>query len=189
MSGGGHCLVIGGARSGKSHWAEQRLLGRPTRYVATGYPDGDPQWRDRLGEHRQRRPAHWETNETLDVAGLLRGDDSRPVLVDCLTLWLTRTLDATRAWALRPEQATAIIRPHLLHLVDAVAVAACPVVLVTNEVGSGVVPETASGRLFADLLGELNRRVAQVCDEVVLMVAGIPVPVKSPSSAGEGTNA
>lgn len=186
MSTAARCLVIGGARSGKSHWAEQRLQERSVRYVATGYSEGDPEWNDRVGQHRLRRPEHWETIETLAVADLLRSADPRPVLVDCLTLWLTRTLDSAGAWDRPAAQSAAAVRPQLLDLAEAVSAAQCEVVLVTNEVGSGIIGETASARLFADLLGELNRRVAHHCEEVVLMVAGIPVRVKALPSAAEG---
>jgi len=170
------CLVIGGARSGKSSWAERRLAEEPTRYVATGYGAGDdPQWQARLARHRARRPATWQTVETLDVVGHLALDDPRPVLVDCVTLWLTRVCDEAGVWESGNGE---LVGPAVQALVAAVATGRAEVILVTNEVGSGVVPDSSAGRLFADLLGETNAALAAVCDEVVLMVAGIPVPVK-----------
>lgn len=179
MTGAHRCLVLGGARSGKSAWAERRFAAEQVRYLATGYPPHeDAEWGQRVAAHRARRPATWLTLESIDVAGALSRSDSRPLLVDCLTLWLTRTLDDAGAWTMTGNDATAAIRPHLLALAAAVAGAAGESVLVSNEVGSGIVPGTAAGRLFADLLGELNCLVAAHCDEVVLMVAGIPVPVK-----------
>lgn len=183
---GSRCLVLGGARSGKSSWAEQRLASGPVRYVATGYPDGDQEWVERLAGHRARRPDRWETIETLEVAEEIGRDDPRAMLIDCLTLWLTRRLDLVGAWTTTPAVATDLVEPDVAELVAAVAAARCPIVLVSNEVGSGVVPPTAAGRIFSDVMGALNRRIAEQCDEVVLMVAGIPVPVRTPSNrAGE----
>jgi adenosylcobinamide kinase/adenosylcobinamide-phosphate guanylyltransferase len=158
-------LVTGGVRSGKSAHAEGLLAGRPAvTYLAPG-PTGepDPEWAARIARHRERRPAHWTTVETTDVAAAL-GDG--PMLVDCLGTWLTAQLDAC-GWDRIDERFT----PHLEALVAAVA-AADDLVLVTNEVGLGVVPAHASGRLFRDLLGTVNQRVAAVCDEVHLVVAG-----------------
>jgi adenosyl cobinamide kinase/adenosyl cobinamide phosphate guanylyltransferase len=183
---GSRCLVLGGARSGKSFWAEQRLASQPVRYLATGYPDGDQEWLERLTGHRERRPDRWETIETLEVAEELGRDDPRPILVDCLTLWLTRRMDLVGAWRTSPTTAADLVEPDIAELVAAVAAARCQVVLVSNEVGSGVVPPTAAGRIFGDALGTLNRRIAEQCEEVVLMVAGIPVPVRTPTDrAGE----
>lgn len=173
------CLVLGGARSGKSAWAERRFADASARYLATGYPAAsDAEWAHRVAVHQARRPAAWQTVETLDVGAALRADDDRPLLVDCLTLWLTRTMDAAQAWQVPHDEALALVRPQLKSLADAVGDAVGESVLVSNEVGSGVVPDTAAGRRFADLLGELNCLVAARCDEVVLTVAGIGVPVK-----------
>lgn len=155
-------LILGGARSGKSLEAERRLLAEPdVVYVATSLPDpegADPEWADRVARHRARRPAAWQTVETLDLPPLL-GTDGPPLLVDCLTLWLAACYeDETRADA----------------LVAALRTTPRRVVLVSNEVGSGVVPPTASGRAFRDALGRLNAAVAAECDEVWLTVAGLP---------------
>jgi adenosylcobinamide kinase/adenosylcobinamide-phosphate guanylyltransferase len=173
-------LVLGGARSGKSHEAERRLLAEPSvTYVATGGARADdPEWTARVAAHRARRPAGWTTLETLDVADLLRtaapGD---PVLVDCLALWLAGHLERTRTWESDPgtpayAESLALAHRAIDDLVAAVARTSAHVVLVSNEVGSGVVPEHASGRLYRDLLGTLNARVAAVCDDVDLVVAG-----------------
>lgn len=168
-------LVTGGARSGKSRVAE-RLVGGgtgPISYVATGHPaDGaDAEWDARVEEHRRRRPAHWSTVETVDVATVLRdaGPDDT-VLVDCLAVWLTRTVDAHGAWDEGADLGP--VRAAVDELVDAFGRTPARVVLVTNEVGSGVVPATPSGRLFRDLLGTLNAAVADHADEVRLVVAG-----------------
>ena len=175
-------LVLGGARSGKSAWAEARLRDQPVRYVATGLPPvGDPEWADRVAEHRQRRPGAWKTLETMDVARVLAAPDDSPVLIDCLTLWLTRVMDEVGAWDLAPAQARHAVAEPVERLLTALSAATADVILVSNEVGSGIVPTTASGRLFQDALGQLNAAVAARCDEVVLTVAGIPLVIKEPT--------
>ncbi len=168
-------LVIGGARSGKSRAAEALLAdASEVTYVATAYPaDHDPEWTGRVAGHRARRPASWSTVETLDLVPLL-GSPGAPLLVDCLTLWLTRVIDAHDAWS---DEAwtgppAAAVSADVDALVAAVAGAARDVVLVTNEVGQGVVPATASGRRFRDEMGVLNVRVAEACEDVLWCVAG-----------------
>jgi adenosylcobinamide kinase/adenosylcobinamide-phosphate guanylyltransferase len=173
-------LVLGGARSGKSVEAERSLAAAPhVTYVATGGTRaGDPEWAARVRLHRERRPRHWTTVETLDVAGALAAasrDDT--VLVDCLALWLAGRLDATRTWETDPgtpayAESLAALERDVAALVAAVRATTARVVLVSNEVGSGVVPEHPSGRLYRDLLGTLNARVAAECDAVSLVVAG-----------------
>ncbi len=161
-------LVTGGVRSGKSAHAEALLADRSAvTYLAPGpVPTADdPEWQARVAAHRERRPAHWVTVETTDLAVLPTG----PVLVDCLGTWLTAQLDELGAWA-GGDWGNAF-EDRLAAAVTAVA-RADDIVLVTNEVGLGVVPEHASGRLFRDLLGTVNQRVASVVDEVHLVVAG-----------------
>ncbi len=173
-------LVLGGTRSGKSHEAESRLLAHASvTYVATGGERADdPEWRARVAAHRDRRPSAWRTVETLDVASLLTATTSDcAVLVDCVALWLAGRLDTARTWAAEPgtpayDESLAAVARDCDRLVAAVASTTSHVVLVSNEVGSGVVPEHASGRLYRDLLGVLNRRLAAVCDDVDLVVAG-----------------
>jgi adenosylcobinamide kinase/adenosylcobinamide-phosphate guanylyltransferase len=173
-------LVLGGARSGKSREAERSLHAAPSVvYVATGGDrEGDDDWAERVRLHRSRRPASWSTVETLDVAAVLAKTEPREsVLVDCLALWLVGRLDATRAWSAAPGSAAyadslAAVEHDIVELVSAVRECRAQVVLVSNEVGSGVVPEHASGRLYRDLLGALNAQVAAVCDDVDLVVAG-----------------
>jgi adenosylcobinamide kinase/adenosylcobinamide-phosphate guanylyltransferase len=177
-------LVLGGARSGKSTLAERLLAGVPdTVYVATGHPAGqsDPEWAARVARHRDRRPPGWQTVETLDVAGVLRRPGP-PVLVDCLTLWLSRTLDEAGAWTSDPgwvERAEAA----LADLAAAWRDTTRSVVAVSNEVGSGVVPATEAGRVFRDLQGRLNATLAGDADEAVLVVAGraVPLPAATPA--------
>jgi adenosylcobinamide kinase/adenosylcobinamide-phosphate guanylyltransferase len=167
-------LVTGGVRSGKSRHAESLLpAGLPVAYVAPGpAPDADDHdWAVRLATHRAARPAHWVTHETGDIAGVL-GSASGPVLVDCLGTWLTGVIDERRLWDAPVGEVAAVVDGLLAGLVDVLATTSVDVVLVTNEVGLGVVPAHRSGRLFRDLLGTVNQRVAGACDEVHLVVAG-----------------
>jgi adenosylcobinamide kinase / adenosylcobinamide-phosphate guanylyltransferase len=180
----GTVLYLGGARSGKSSLAEQRLADRPATYVAPGprFPD-DPEWQHRLDIHRRRRPGHWRTLETTDVAGLIAGAaPGEALLVDCLTLWLTAVLDGVRAWEMPFEEALGAAAARIEALQAAVAGSSGPLVLVSNEVGSGIVPVTPSGRLFQDALGACNAAVAAACGEVNLVVAGLPIVLKGPVS-------
>ncbi|GAB3667545.1 bifunctional adenosylcobinamide kinase/adenosylcobinamide-phosphate guanylyltransferase [Nocardioides korecus] len=167
-------LVTGGVRSGKSSHAEALLARQPgVTYVAPGptaAEDPDPDWVARLAAHRARRPAGWTTLESRDLAAALAG--SGPVLVDCLGTWLTAVLDEAGAWDRPSPEVHAVVAARLDPAVEALARAAGPVVLVTNEVGLGVVPAHRSGRLFRDLLGTVNQRVGAACDEVHLVVAG-----------------
>jgi adenosylcobinamide kinase / adenosylcobinamide-phosphate guanylyltransferase len=167
-------LVLGGARSGKSSYAE-RLLARErdVDYVACGaLPDDDAEWADRIALHRARRSASWRTLETIDLPAVL-GSRGAPVLVDCLTTWLARTMDDCGIWtgeAGADERLAAAVEG----LVDAWTRSRRRVVGVSNEVGSGIVPATPSGRRFRDELGVLNARVAAAADRVWLVTAGIP---------------
>jgi adenosylcobinamide kinase/adenosylcobinamide-phosphate guanylyltransferase len=165
-------LVTGGVRSGKSRHAEQLLADRPeVVYVAPGpRPSAeDPEWAARIADHRARRPRHWRTHETTDLAAAI--EPGTPTLVDCLGTWLTAVVDELDGWRREPEAWRPELDRRVAALVAAVR-AAGDVVLVTNEVGLGVVPAHASGRIFRDLLGEVNQRVGSVCDEVHLVVAG-----------------
>ena len=175
----GRMLVTGGVRCGKSRYAEQSLAGQASvTYVTPGYPadpDADPEWAARVAAHRLSRPASWTTVETVDVAAALRAHPG-PVLVDCLGTWLTRQLDAV-GWDSPRAQVTAVMADATAELADAAAAHPGPLVLVSNEVGWGLVSEHASGRLFADLLGRTNQAVGAAVDEVVLMVAGRPLRV------------
>ncbi|WP_344658207.1 bifunctional adenosylcobinamide kinase/adenosylcobinamide-phosphate guanylyltransferase [Catenulispora subtropica] len=175
-------LLLGGARSGKSSEGERRLtlLADDALYVATGgRRDGDEDWADRVRRHRERRPSTWETVETTDVAAVLRAA-TRPVLVDCLTLWLTAMMDDVGAWddALWRERGRNELAARFDELEDAWRGARVPVLAVSNEVGLGIVPEAAGVRRFRDEQGRLNQRVAAASDTVVLMVAGIAMTVR-----------
>ena len=171
-------LVLGGARSGKSGYAEHLLpADRQVTYVATARRDpADPEWTARITAHVDRRPPAWRTVEpaSAELAPLL--GSARPgdvLLVDDLATWLTGVLDDVGAW--QGGQGT---DRYADELVATVAACRARVVLVSAEVGLGVVPETRSGRLFRDELGSLNAGLGAVCDEVLLLVAGIPVRLK-----------
>ncbi|MEU7380732.1 MULTISPECIES: bifunctional adenosylcobinamide kinase/adenosylcobinamide-phosphate guanylyltransferase [unclassified Streptomyces] len=168
-------LVLGGARSGKSVEAERRLESFPgVLYVATGGTrGGDTEWADRVAAHRERRPGSWRTTETCDLVPLL-AQDGPPLLVDCLSLWLTDAMDSVGAWddaewAGGGERA---LRERVTALTGALRTTRRTVVAVSNEVGSGIVPATASGRRYRDELGRLNAAFAAECEHVLLVVAG-----------------
>lgn len=164
-------LVTGPVRSGKSRHAENLLAAHEhVTYVATGpRTDSDPDWAARVAAHRTHRPPGWTTTESDDIAGLIRRA-TQPVLVDCLGTWLTGLVD-TAGWddLSAARGVTAAARHTLLTALDAARV---PVVIVTNEVGWGVVPATASGRFFQDQLGRVNAAVSARADAVHLVVAG-----------------
>jgi adenosylcobinamide kinase/adenosylcobinamide-phosphate guanylyltransferase len=156
-------LVLGGARSGKSAYAESRLAeAAAVTYVATALPrPDDAEWAARVAAHRLRRPTTWTTVETTDVATVLRSA-RHDVLVDCISLWLGAHLDDP-ALAERTDE-----------LLDAWASCRVPVIAVSSEVGSGVVPVSEAGRRYRDELGRLNARLAATADEVWLLTAGLP---------------
>lgn len=173
-------LVLGGARSGKSGYGEGLILaGAPARplYIATGQAFDD-EMAERIRHHRQSRAAVWETlEEPLDLSGALAAHANRPILVDCLTLWLSNLLFAEKDMA--RERA---------RLVAAIATLSGPVVLVANEVGLGIVPDNALARRFRDEAGWLNQALAQVCERVVFIAAGLPLVMKGETAiAAPGT--
>ncbi len=177
-------LVLGGARSGKSAEAERRLAAFPdVVYVATGGRGADdPEWVGRIAAHRERRPAGWTTTETRDLAPLLAQATGPPLLIDCLTLWLTDAMDAAGCWDnARWDDGTApaALTRRTAELVAALRATWRTVVLVSNEVGSGIVPDTASGRRFRDELGRLNAAVAAECEQVLLVTAGTATPLRA----------
>ena len=169
-------LVLGGASSGKSRHAQRLLAGcAEVLYVAPGpVPDGsDSDWAARVAAHRSSRPDGWTTLETEDVPAALE-TATQPVLVDCLATWLAGVMGAAGAWE-SADGDTAWQGPvdaEVDRLLAAWRSASVPVVAVSNEVGSGVVPATRAGVLFRDVLGRLNRQVADLTDDVRLVVAG-----------------
>ncbi len=176
-------LVLGGIRSGKSHWAETAIAenldaGAPVRYLATGSaPTGDRDWQLRVAAHRRRRPHGWHTVESANVAAELRTTPDMPTLVDDLGGWLTAVLDS-RGWEGGPAE------PEVEDLAAAVDAFRAPLVLVSPEVGLTVVSPTNAGRRFTDELGSLNQRMADACDRVVLVLAGQPLWVKPAPASG-----
>lgn len=174
-------LVLGGARSGKSVEAERRLESFPeVLYVATGGSrNGDTEWAARVSLHQERRPGSWRTVETCDLVPLLKGDGP-PLLIDCLSLWLTDAMDAVGAWddAEWADGGERALRERARALTDAVRETRRTLVAVSNEVGSGIVPATASGRRYRDELGRLNAAFAQECEQVLLVVAGQAVVLR-----------
>ncbi|MBA8927319.1 adenosylcobinamide kinase/adenosylcobinamide-phosphate guanylyltransferase [Kutzneria viridogrisea] len=168
-------LVLGGARSGKSAHAEGLVSAdEQVTYVATGRRDpGDAAWQARIAAHVSRRPAHWRTVEAGDLPPVLAAATGT-LLVDDIATWLTGALDDTGAW----DGDLSGARARCEELVAAVRACPSKIVLVSAEVGLGVVPATPSGRLFRDELGSLNARLAEVCDEVLLLVAGVPLRLR-----------
>ena len=162
-------LVLGGARSGKSRYAESLVtaLPAPWIYVATAEAR-DAEMAERIAAHQARRGAGWRTLETpRDVVGALTAHGTTPLLVDCLTLWLANAL-----------LASADADAEIERLEAALEQASAPLVLVANEVGFGIVPDNPLGRRFRDLQGLLNQRIAARADRVVLVVAGLPLTIK-----------
>jgi adenosylcobinamide kinase / adenosylcobinamide-phosphate guanylyltransferase len=162
-------FVIGGARSGKSRFAEGLIatLPPPWRYVATAEA-GDEEMAARIEAHRERRGRSWHTTEApRDLQSALAKGDGPPVLVDCLTLWLSNLM-----------LAEADIEAEIDKLDEVLAATTAPTVVVSNEVGLGIVPDFPLGRRFRDMQGILNQRVAARADRVILMTAGLPLALK-----------
>ncbi|MBN4927966.1 bifunctional adenosylcobinamide kinase/adenosylcobinamide-phosphate guanylyltransferase [Hoyosella rhizosphaerae] len=175
------CLILGGARSGKSSFGEALIADLassdqvPVRYIATSpHRPNDEEWADRIRRHRATRPHHWSTVETLDVADELRTSPHTPTIVDDLGTWLAAEMDVSGAW----DGHRAELVGRLDDLVSSVKNFTSPLVIVTPEVGLGIVPDTRAGRMFRDDIGVLNARIAEVCEKVVLVVAGISLPLK-----------
>ena len=168
-------LVLGGARSGKSRYAESLFSAwlPPWSYLATAEA-GDDEMTTRIEAHRGRRGAKWQTIDApRDLAAGLASCDGTPALIDCLTLWLSNLL-----------LADADIEREIGRLERTLATAGGPIVLVANEVGSGIVPDHPLGRRFRDVQGMANQRMAALADCVVLMVAGLPLAVKGTLERG-----
>lgn len=169
-------LILGGARSGKSIAAERLLAGEPeVLYVATG-GDGssDPEWAERIAKHRARRPASWGLAETIDLVPLL-ASPGPPLLIDCLTLWLSRTMDALDIWS--DLGRAGLVDQAIESLAEAWSSTPRLVVAVSNDVGSGVVPADPGTRLFRDLMGRLNTTISLNSTTVLWTVAGRTVPL------------
>ena len=164
-------LVLGGARSGKSSYAERITVAHPRGcvYIATA-EIGDDEMAERVRKHRARREAHWRTVEApldLGAAVVAETEQGAAVLVDCLTLWLSNLMAAGRDPAQETED-----------LVRALGQAGGPVVFVSNEVGMGIVPDNALARAFRDHAGRLNQRIAEIANSVFFVAAGLPLRLK-----------
>jgi len=160
-------FILGGARSGKSRYAEMlaHRQSAPVTYIATAEPK-DAEMQARIAHHRMQRPDHWQTQEVpIALAEALCAAENSFIIVDCLTLWLLNCMEAQRMEAVG---AFLEVLPQLRQ----------PVVLVSNEIGMGVVPADPLSRRFVDELGRLHQQVAAMADRVTLMVAGLSVEVK-----------
>jgi adenosylcobinamide kinase/adenosylcobinamide-phosphate guanylyltransferase len=172
-------LALGGTRSGKSRFglaAATRLAGDTARvwFLATAWP-GDPELDDRIARHRAARPASWPTIEVgADlVAALAATAPDEPVLIDGFTLWLSTLVGDDEVPAIDP-----ILDGPVAAALAAIADRPGPVVVVSDEVGSGIVPMHAGARAYRDLVGIAHQRLAALADEAYLLVAGLPVPLK-----------
>ncbi len=167
-------LILGGVRSGKSHYAQRLAMSaKSVVFLATAVPS-DEEMRLKIEKHRKERPATWKTVEeplNLHAAISEYGHDGRLLLIDCLTTFTANLLGA------EGENQDAILG-QVDRLCAALRSTAAQAVVVSNEVGSGIVPAFASGRRFRDLLGEINQDVAQLSTNVILMVAGCPLALK-----------
>lgn len=177
-------LILGGARSGKSAFAEQQASreGHEVVYIATAELK-DAEMQERVRHHRERRPAAWRTaEEPLHLARTLAAQarDKRCLIVDCLTLWLTNLILADRP----DTESGGVIRPGAIfteeraRLLEVLPSLPGTVLLVSNEVGQGLVPANALGRFFVDESGRLNQAISRVSDRVYWMAAGCPMLVK-----------
>ena len=173
-------LILGGVRSGKSRLAERlaSASGLPITYIATAHA-GDAEMAARVAHHRAQRPAHWETVETGTALGAAIADAGAPgrlVLVDCLTLWLTRVLCS--------DDADALLAVERAALIDAVRGSAGALIMVSNETGLGIMPMDALSRRFGDEAGRLHQDLAAICERVVMTAAGLPLVLKGELSEG-----
>ncbi|HEX5423944.1 MAG TPA: bifunctional adenosylcobinamide kinase/adenosylcobinamide-phosphate guanylyltransferase [Candidatus Acidoferrales bacterium] len=173
-------LVLGGARSGKSRYAQELASGfERVTFIATAWA-ADTEMRKKISQHRRDRPSNWKTVEAQRNLRRVIDSESRfadVLLLDCLTFHAFKLLKARK-------QNNAALSRHIRELGDAIHASKSSVIVVSNEVGSGIVPEYRSGRLYRELLGQMNQAIAQIADNVVLMVAGVPVSIKKAQVGG-----
>ena len=193
-NGGNHMaerliLVTGGARSGKSRWAEKMAadLGErnPVMYIATCIPR-DEEMKQRVYQHQQRRPLHWITaEEEFALTGLIRNPapGTKVILIDCLTMWISNLLLRDYREGLEDQAYYDKILPVVEELAVAASEAPCQVIVVTNEVGLGIVPENHLSRIYRDLVGWGNQIMARYAAEVYLVCSGLALDIKKMSSA------
>ncbi|HHW41753.1 MAG TPA: bifunctional adenosylcobinamide kinase/adenosylcobinamide-phosphate guanylyltransferase [Syntrophomonadaceae bacterium] len=175
-------FITGGARSGKSHYAEDlaAALGGPVTYIATAEPL-DEEMAARIEQHRRRRPAEWATvEEPRNVAAVVEEIGQRPgvILIDCLTLLISNLLFGGGVTE-TDEAALARVRAEMVRLADAAWGSAAHVILVSNEVGLGLVPPYPQGRLYRDAAGWANQRMAAKADRAIFMVSGLALDLKA----------
>ncbi|RCX17561.1 adenosylcobinamide kinase /adenosylcobinamide-phosphate guanylyltransferase [Anaerobacterium chartisolvens] len=180
-------LVTGGARSGKSRFAEElaKGMGNSILYIATAVPL-DEEMRDRISRHRQQRPEHWETLEAhrdLDEALRSHAPGKDGVLLDCVTIMVTNLMfESYTDWeavdAFGRDEVEKNIKIEIKKLINEVKGLPMPFIAVTNETGMGLVPEYASARAFRDMAGRVNQMLAEAAGEVYFCVSGIPVRIK-----------
>ena len=178
-------LLIGGARSGKSHFAQELApkLGEPVLFVATAEA-GDEEMQRRIEAHRRSRPAEWSTLEVTTHIGsqiVQNIGDARVVIVDCITLLVNNIMGQHGYQTDEQIDASHIeseVAGEINELIECINRVDASFILVTNEVGTGLVPVSSTGRLYRDVLGKANQILAEHADEVYLMVAGLPVPIK-----------
>ena len=174
-------LALGGTRSGKSRYglaATRRLAGDGRAwFLATAWP-GDPEMDDRIERHRRERPDDWPTIDVGSdlVAALAQTEPGEPVLIDGLTLWLSAVMGDD------PVGPDPVLDGPLAEALEAIAARPGPVVIVSDEVGSGIVPMHAGARVYRDLVGIAHQRIADQADEVALLVAGLPIRLKGPAA-------
>jgi len=172
-------LVIGGCRSGKSSHALQladRVGNARKIFIATCIPR-DVEMHQRVSKHQAERGAGWSAVETpIFISEAIKdiGPNADVLLVDCLTLWASNLMMEHADYDASKE----LLAAHTFRLIESLQAAACPVILVTNEVGAGIVPDNPLARAFRDAAGQVNQRIAACADQVIWMVAGIPVKIK-----------
>jgi len=181
-------LVTGGARSGKSTYAEElaKNSGENIMYIATAIPF-DEEMEDRIKKHQESRPSEWFTYEgykDLDIILNEKGDNFQGVLLDCVTVMTTNNIfeypefDENNIEIAMLDKIQDFIKNEFIKLIDVAKQKNLTLIMVTNELGSGLVPESSLGRAFRDIAGRINQIIAKQADEVYLLVAGIPVKIK-----------
>lgn len=181
-------LITGGARSGKSSYAERlaRDMGGSVLYIATSIPF-DEEMKSRVKKHRESRPSEWDTYEGYRDIGQVISEKNRQykgILLDCITVMVTNLLleypgiDYDNACYEDFSEAEKAIKEEVRELMDSVGKSEATVIMVTNELGSGIVPENLLGRVFRDIAGRMNQYIAERCDEVYLTVCGLPLKLK-----------